>query len=112
MKKLFPLLVLAAAILSLWWFMFRSPAHDPHYDAAACVAVNMLGTPTSEQDFANKIRTVIINENSSYSVKQVSYDDRLGRSSIEKYQALNVEQQNAATKDVASCIDVMSAAGR
>ena len=74
MKKLFSLLVLAAAVLSLWWFMFRSPAHDPHYDAAACAAVDVLGTPTSEQDFADKIRTVIINENSSYSVKQaVSY---------------------------------------
>jgi len=111
MKKLFSLLVLAAAVLSLWWFMFRSPAHDPHYDAAACAAVDVLGTPTSEQDFADKIRTVIINENSSYSVKQVSYDDRLGRSSIEKYLALSVEQKKAAAKDVASCIDVMNAAG-
>jgi len=91
--------------------MFRSPAHDPHYDAAACAAVDVLGTPTSEQDFADKIRTVIINENSSYSVKQVSYDDRLGRSSIEKYLALSVEQKKAAAKDVASCIDVMNAAG-
>jgi len=111
MKKLFSLLVLAAAVLSLWWFMFRSPAHDPHYDAAACAAVDVLGTPTSEQDFADKIRTVIINENSSYSVKQVSYDERLGRSSIEKYLALSVEQKKAAAKDVASCIDVMNAAG-
>ncbi|MTD27681.1 hypothetical protein [Erwinia sorbitola] len=111
MKKLFPLLILAAAALSLWWFMFRSPPHDPHYDAAACVAVDVLGTPTSEQDFANKIRTVIINENSSYSVKQVSYDDRLGRSSIAKYQALDTGQKSAAAKDVVSCIEVMNAAG-
>lgn len=111
MKKLFLLLILAAVLLAGWWCMFNSPAHDPHYDAAACVAVDVLGTPTSEKDFANKIRTVIINENSSYSVKQVNYDDRFGRSSMAKYQALTPGQKAAAAKDVVSCIEVMKAAG-
>lgn len=111
MKKMLLLFILAVAVLSLWWSLFRSPAHDPHYDAAACVAVDVLGTPTSEQDFADKIRTVIVNENSSYSVKQVSYDDRLGRSSIARYQALSSTQKTTAAKDVVSCIEVMAAAG-
>jgi len=112
MKKLFPLLMLAVAALALWWFMSRSPAPDPHYDAAACAAVVALGAPTSDRDFVNKIRTVIINENSAYSIKQISYDDRSGRASIEKYQALSADQQATAARDIDSCIQVMAAAGR
>lgn len=112
MKKRYSLLIIVAAALLVWWFLFRSPAHDPHYDAAACAAVNVLGAPTSDSDFSNKIRTVIINENSSYSFKQVNYDDRLGRSSMEKYQALTPEQKTAAARDVESCINVMAGVGR
>lgn len=109
MKKLLSLIVLAAVALSLWWFNFRPSGHDPHYDAAACVAVVMLGAPENTQEFSDKIRTVIINENNSYSMKQVVYDDRLGHSSIEKYQDLSAAEKTAAAKDVASCINVMAA---
>lgn len=107
-KRYLPIIILAIALLT-WWFAFRTPPHDPHYDAAACVALDVLGTPTSEQDFADKIRTVIINENNSYSFKQVSYDDQQGRTSIAKYQALSAEQKAHAARDVDSCIQVMAA---
>lgn len=109
MKKLSLAIIMLAIALLTWWFGFRTPPHDLHYDAAACVALDVLGTPTSEQDFVEKIRTVIVNENNSYSFKQVSYDDQQGQMSIAKYRALSAEQKATAAKDVDSCIRVISA---
>jgi len=109
MKKRYLVFIILTIALLSWWFGFRTPPHDPHYDAAACVALDVLGTPTSEQDFVEKIRTVIVNENNSYSFKQVSYDDQQGQMSMAKYQALSAEQKATAAKDVDSCIHVMSA---
>lgn len=108
MKKRYPLMMMVAIALLVWWYGFRTPPHDPHYDAAACVARDVLGTPTSKQDFADKIRTVITNENNSYTFKKIRYDDALGQSSITRYEALSDAAKATAAKDVDSCIHVMA----
>lgn len=107
MKKRFPLLILIVIALSGWWFTVRTPAHNAHYDAAACAAIVVLGTPSSTQDFTDKLRSVIVSENNSWSLKQVAYDDRLGQLSIAQYQTLSAEQKARAAYDVDSCIKAM-----
>lgn len=109
MKTGILVLLLLVIGLSVWWLKFRTPPHDAHYDAAVCAAVDSLGTPASDEDFNDKVRTVILNENSSWSLKQVEYDEALGRTSIARYQALSPEQQREASGNVNRCIDVMAA---
>lgn len=109
MKKRFPLLILTVIVLSVWWFTVRTPAHNAHYDAAACAAVVVLGPPTSLQDFSDKLRAVIISENNSWSLKQIAYDDRLGQLSIARYRTLSAGQKATAAKSIDGCIHAMQA---
>jgi hypothetical protein len=86
MKKLF-LVVVVVVGLAVWWFK-RTPPRDPHYDAAACVAVDVMGkaAPDTDSAFLNKIRTVIDNENSDYSVSKVKFSESVAMVSIKRYQ--------------------------
>lgn len=107
MKKRFLLLILTVIALLLGWFTLRTPAHDAHYDAATCAAVVVLGPPESSQDFTDKLRAVIVSENNSWSLKQVTYDDRLGQLSIAKYQKLSAPDKATAAQSIDSCIKSM-----
>ncbi|WP_168404550.1 hypothetical protein [Erwinia amylovora] len=109
MKKHFLLLIFAVTVLLLGWFTLRTPAHDAHYDAATCAAVVVLGPPTSPQDFTDKLRTVIVSENNSWSLKPVAWDDRLGQRSIARYQTLSDGQKEKSAKNIDSCISAMQA---
>lgn len=108
MKKFFLLVIIALCALAVYWFTFHRDVQDPHYDAAVCVAAELPDTPGDNNDFSDKVRTVILNENNSYSLKRVSYDERLGESSIKKYQRLSAEQKKQAANDVESCITIMT----
>jgi len=110
MKKYLVALVIVIVIAIAYWYKSHRVQHDPHYDAAVCVAIGMPGAGDSEKALYDTIRTVIVNENSSYSLKQVTYDDRLSQSSVRKYQNLSTEQKTQASKDVESCIAVMASA--
>ncbi len=109
MKKIFPLLVVVIIIgLVAWWFT-RTPAHDPHYDAAACVTIDVMHKPSADDaDFAKNIRTVIDNENSDYSISKMKFDDSLAKVSVKRYQSLSDEQKAVAAKGIDNCIDVMA----
>ncbi|ORJ23614.1 hypothetical protein [Rouxiella badensis] len=109
MKKLF-LVVVVVVGLAVWWFK-RTPPRDPHYDAAACVAVDVMGkaAPDTDSAFLNKIRTVIDNENSDYSVSKVKFSESVAMVSIKRYQSLSSGQKAIAGQNLDSCINVMAA---
>lgn len=112
MRKKSPLwgvIIVVVAGLAVWWFN-RTPAHDPHYDAAACVAVDVMHkSPADSEDFAKSIRTVIDNENSDYSINKLKYDASLARVSVQRYQSLSAQQKTFATENIDNCIKVMAA---
>lgn len=111
MKKILPqsaAIIVVIVGLAVWWFN-RTPAHDPHYDAAACVALDVMHkAPAASADFVKSIGTVIDNENSDYSISKIKFDDRLAKVSVQRYQSLSDEQKATATQNVDKCIDVMA----
>lgn len=111
MKRIFPqsaVVIIVITGLAAWWFN-RTPAHDPHYDAAACVVIDVMHkAPDASEDFAKSIGTVLDNENSDYSISKVKFDASLAKVSVQRYQSLSEEQKSAATQNVDKCIDVMA----
>lgn len=114
MKKIFPqsaavMVVIVIVGLAVWWFN-RTPAHDPHYDAAACVAIDVMHkAPAASDEFAKSIGSVLDNENSDYSMSKVKFDPRLAKVSVQRYQSLSEEQKAAAAQNIDKCIEVMAA---
>lgn len=108
MKKYVIVSVVVIVVAIAYGYKSHRVQHDPHYDAAVCVAMELPGANDSEKALFEAIRTVIINENSSYSLKQVTYDEQLSQSSVKKYQQLSAEQKIQASKDTESCIAVMA----
>ncbi|EIC82613.1 hypothetical protein [Serratia sp. M24T3] len=102
--------VIIAVIVGLvaWWFN-RTPAHDPHYDAAACVAVDVMHQASADDaDFSNNIHIVIDNENSDYSINKVKFDANVAQVSVQRYKSLSPRQKAVAAQNLDTCISVMA----
>lgn len=106
MKKL--LALVAALLVALALYLWLKPhKQDPHYFAAACVVLNDMSPPENEQDFMAKLNTVIINENSSYAVKKVTFDKASAHSASQRYAALSEQDKARAKQGVAQCLPLL-----
>lgn len=104
-------LILMMIIVCVTYLFFKPHKPDPHYFAAACVVLNDMGSPTSTADFAERLRTVIMNENSSYAVDKVEFDPASAQAAIKRYQHLSETEQQQTKKSLDSCLPVMMPAG-
>ena len=100
-------LILAMITFSLAYLFFKPHKQDPHYFAAACVVLNDMAAPVSTADFMEKLRNVIMNENSSYAVNKVEFDSASAQAAIERYQHLSEPVQQQTKKSIDSCLPVM-----
>ena len=101
------IIILVMIIVYVAYLFFKPHKQDPHYFAAACVVLNDMASPTSTADFAEKLRNVIMNENSSYAVDKVEFDSASAQAAIERYQHLSETEQQQAKKSIDSCLPVM-----
>ena len=111
MKKAMPSTVIIIVViigLAVWWFN-RTPAHQPDYDAATCAAVAQLGnTPVDDGELIKRIQAVISNQNSSYSVDPVKFDEDLAKASAQRYQSLSTQQKTFAGESLTNCTKTMA----
>lgn len=99
------LALLAAA--SVLWLAFKPHQQDPHYYAAACIAINDLHAATSEAAFVDRLKEVIINENSSYAVDKVAFDAESARGAFRRYRQLSEQDKSRLHQNIDSCLSVM-----
>ncbi|KAB7894761.1 hypothetical protein GA565_01515 [Rouxiella sp. S1S-2] len=111
MKKIFPLsaIIIIVIVAVTVWRLNRTPAHNPHYDATTCAAVDILGKkPVDDKALLERVRYIITNENNSYAVDQVKYNEDLAKVSVKRYQALSTQQKTFAGQNIDSCIQAMT----
>lgn len=100
-------LILMVTIICVTYLFIKPHKQDPHYFAAACVVLNDMASPTSTADFTEKLRNVIMSENSSYAMDKVEFDPASAQAAIERYQHLSETEQQRAKKSIESCLKVM-----
>lgn len=106
MKKI--VMLLAALVIALLLYLWLKPHHqDPHYYAAVCVVLNEMETPKDAADFKAKLKTVIINENSSYAMNKTTFDAASARQAIAAFAALSDKDKMEARQGVESCLNVL-----
>lgn len=111
MKKRYSLsaIIIVAIIALSTWRLNRLPEHSPHYDAATCAAAALLGNkPASDKELQDKVHAIIANENNSYAVDQVKYDDELAQISVKRYQSMSPQQKEESDQNIDSCINVIA----
>lgn len=107
MKRKILAIVALLAVVSVLWLAFKPHQQDPHYYAAACVAINDLHAAASEAEFVEKLNEVIINENSSYAVDKVAFDAGSARGAFQRYQQLSEQDKSRLHQNLDSCLSVM-----
>jgi len=106
-RKMIALAALLAAAAGGLYLTSGSHQQDPHYYAAACVVINDMHAAASEADFTDKLREVIINENSSYAFDKVSFDAASARGAFQRYKRLNAQDKTRAGQGMDACLDLM-----
>lgn len=111
MKKSLPSIVIIIVVIigvAIWWFN-RTPDHKPDYDAATCAAVAQLGNkPVNDNELLEGIKASISNQNSSYAVNPVEFDQDLAEASAKRYQSLSTQQKTFAGENLENCRKTMA----
>ena len=95
MKRKTIAIVALLAIVGGLYLTFLPPEQDPHYYAAACVAIKDMHDTPDSADFPDKLREVITNENASYAVDKVAFDK------------LSEQDKNRTRQSIDDCLSVM-----
>jgi len=105
-RKTIAIVALLAAAVGLY-LTFSSHKQDPHYYAAACVAIKDLHETPDSVGFPDKLRDVIINENASYAVDKVVFDQHSAQGAIQRYHQLSQQDKIRVQQSMGDCLSVM-----
>ncbi|MGY4566272.1 hypothetical protein ACVWZ0_003678 [Erwinia sp. TECH1] len=107
MKRKTIAIVALLAIVGGLYLTFLPPEQDPHYYAAACVAIKDMHDTPDSADFPDKLREVITNENASYAVDKVAFDKHSAQGAIQRYRQLSEQDKNRTRQSIDDCLSVM-----
>lgn len=107
MKRKTIAIVALLALAGGLYLTFLSPEQDPHYYAAACVAIKDMHETPDSADFPDKLREVITNENASYAVDKVTFDKHSAQGAIQRYQQLSEQDKKRTRQSIDDCLSVM-----
>jgi hypothetical protein len=104
--KLLAILILVVIAIALFVALKPHP-QNPHYFAAACVMINDIGEPISQEQFMAKLQEVIVNENASYAFDKIEFDSGSARGASKRYYALTPEQRARTRQGLNACLKIM-----